>query len=560
MLFVSNCLYYFNFSSSVSLFWTGFGDPQSGIHHFEACIGTVVTACDITPYFECHLSSKYIKTGLNLPESTNLYVTVQAYNNNGMSVTKSSDYFRVDTTAPKILKKPSPFKKYTSFIHAIDQWDRSVLRISWKFEDTESSILRHLVKVVTHHDGYNPVEHIELGSEDRLTLTLEDKNWLQNGDVYKILVTACNAAGLCSTAESEDMLVDSTPPHLGGFKPPMTWHNFLDATGRRKASLNLTWYGFHDQESGINCYYIGVGKTYSGNELSAGLLKILSNNTLAESKVSVVINEHVSSDTKIVLSIIAENNAGLMSSISRVSLNALTTTLDQQSKNNSFGVFEIEKHSCDIHFCNKDCTCAVIGKPCSNAKTNMTCTTLNSTVKNPYNVSVNVRGGLIGRPYNMTTSSSCLAAHWVVESGHSSIKRFEWSMGIKDEPYGTGIFDMLTDIIWRDIGTIQQIVHCLQPNHTLISRTEYVIYIRAWVEMDLNIIFKSRPVMVDHSAPSVYKGRSIDDFVCKHDYDIIDQTTEAVACWTGVFYEQQSHIIYYTVGLGTSPGGKTLKI
>lgn len=148
-------------SSSVEIFWAGFEDPQSGIHHFEACIGTSAGLCNIAPVFNCLLASSHIKTNLNMPENTDLYVTVTAYNNNNQSVSRSSQYFRADSSAPVAVEKPVFIKDFVSHRNHFAQWVKSVLRISWKFIDLYSPIVRHVVTVVTHHEGHTPVEQFE---------------------------------------------------------------------------------------------------------------------------------------------------------------------------------------------------------------------------------------------------------------------------------------------------------------------------------------------------------------------------------------------------------------
>ena len=539
----------------MEIFWTGFTDPQSGLDHFEACIGTVPGKCDVTSNFNCLLASSHIKTGLDLPKNTDLYVTITAYNKVNMNMSEASNHFRVDSSPPIIQTKPKFFRNYTSFENVSAQWEKSLLRIYWKFIDHESPIVRHVVTLVTHHEGHTPVEHVEIGLENKLTISLDDKHWLHNGDTYKVLVTACNAAGLCTTAESETLLIDSTPAHLGGFKPPMSWLNFIDTSGTALAEMNLTWYGFHDQESGIKHFYIGVGKSYSGNELSNGLVRIVPNTRLNIHNTSLILNEPLLSNAKIVVAIMAENNAGLMSSISRVTLTTLQT-IPGKLLQAAGGLLEIEKHSCDIHFCNKDCTCAVVGQPCAFLNTNSTCHSVNSTADNPFNLTVNVYGGMRGEIVKITASSSCLAAHWIVASGNASIKRFEWSLGIKDYNPGEGIFDS-DELPWQDIGTRTEIVNCLSQNRSLIHETEYIAYVRVWVEADKYLVFKSLPIMVDHTAPAIRKGAYVkdSDSSCAFEYDVIDWADYISACWHGVFHEPQGRIVYYKIALGTSPGG-----
>ena len=525
--------------------------------HFESCIGNIPGKCDVTLKFNCFLESSHIKVGLNLPENTNLYVTVTGYNKNGQNVSKTSQPFKVDSTAPTIIAKPMFFTNYSRFEMTTAQWDKSILRLNWKFEDLQSPIVRHIVTLSTHHEGHTPVEYVELGQETKLTINLDVKNWLQNGDTYKATVTACNAAGHCSSAESDDLLIDSTPPHLGGFKPPMTWQNFVNGKNQPNCKLNLTWYGFHDQESGIRKFYIGVGRTYTDNELTNGLIDIDSATNAKEHTASITLTDDLNPNEFIVASIIAENYAGLKSPIGRVTLLTLASSSNILSSDLN-GILEIEKHSCDIHFCNKDCTCAVVGKVCTEVHTNVTCQNMNVTSDNTQNISVRVYGGMTHEPQYITASSACLVGHWYVDEGEQLIKRFEWTLGIKEEPYGEGIFDLINERPWMDVGKLLYGVHCLPSNRSLEHKTEYLIYVKAWVEMDRYLIFESPPVMVDHYPPAIRRGSFVKDSdgTCKTDYDFIDWTDTIVACWAKVFNEGQGHIIYYLVGLGTQPGCK----
>lgn len=495
-----------------------------------------------------------------MPSNTGLYATVKAYNKNNESASSSSRRFYVDLSPPELSIKPAFLTNYLSVDNNKNQWEKSILRLAWQFYDSESSIIRHIVTLSTHHEGHTPIENIELGHENNLTVHLDGKNWLQNGDRYKATVTACNAAGLCSTAQTEDLLIDSTPPHLGGFKPPLTWQNIFDINMEVKCIVNLTWYGFHDQESGIKTFYIGVGRTFTENELSAGLVKFDTETLEGGLNISITLNEPLASNDKIVLSIVAENMVGLRSSIGRVTVLALASSVSH-SHDKSGGILELEKHSCDVHFCNKDCTCSVIGKVCTETSTTLSCKPTKSTLSTTSDVYVSVYGGLPSSPQTITASSSCISTHWLVEKGISKIKRFEWTAGIKNGKPGEGIVDLLSERPWIDVGKEQLKIQCLPLNRTLEHGTEYIAYVKVWVEMDTFLTFKSQPIMVDHTPPGVTRGKFVidSDMACLSDYDFIDKTDHITACWEGVFNEYQGRIVYYTVGLGTTPKGKSTK-
>ncbi|XP_053382169.1 uncharacterized protein LOC128549491 isoform X2 [Mercenaria mercenaria] len=536
-----------------------FDDPQSGIDHYDMCIGTKPGSCDILPNMNCLLQSNVIKTGLSLPPKTTLYAMVTAYNRVRLNVTQISDSFYVDATPPLMSIKPRFLLENNNIPGKKGQWEKSVIKVYWKFNDDESPITHHAVTLMTHHEGHTPVEHVRLGSENELTIHLDGKSWLHNGDKYFVTVTSCNLAGLCSSERSDDILIDSTPPHLGGFKPPMVWENLNSSFGELKSNITLTWYGFHDQESDIKRYYITVSKTYSGNELTKGVSTVNADGSEIDRTYSFLLHERLKGDDTLFLTIWAENSVGLNSSLARVSVTVLSSSSSLDNAKLK-GPLELEKHSCDIQYCNKDCTCAVIGRPCVEEESAaVRCKELNETLMGQAIPDVEVFNGMNEKSLNITASSACLTGSWRVNEGMSNktIKRFEWSMGLQDQPVGEGVFDLKNKIPWNDVGLQKQIVHCLPENRTLIARETYVIYVRAWFSRNTFAIYRSAPIKVDQTAPSIGRGRTVIDSneLCNVDFDVIDWMDTITACWSDVFFEHQGHIIYYMISLGTYPFG-----
>ena len=550
-------LYCYHFSSSLHIQWAGFLDPQSGIDHFEACVGTRKYICDVVPYFTCMLQSSIIKTGLNLPLGQHLYVTVTAFNKAKMNVSASSNGFIVDTTPPVVEILPTYQTDYTSVSGSFAQWDKSIIRVFWKFRDNESPISRQIVSLLTHHEGHTPIEHYELGPENKLTIAMDGNNRLHDGDKYSVLVISCNAADLCTTARSADIVIDSTPPHLGGFKPPLTWQN----TGIHTSVVNLTWYGFVDQESGIDTFYLTVSKSYTEQELTKGVVEWQANTTLQEYQASVSLFDAIQPDDELILSVWAKNNAGLNSSIARVTVSALSTSVSDRNLSVHSGLLELQKHSCDIHFCNKDCTCAVVGQPCLEVSTNQTCSRLNmSDVENQGLPIIDVSGSLDHKEIRISASSACLSGSWKLRNDSSLVKvrRFEYGLGLKGQPVGEGIVDLKTTIPWQDVGKRQETVYCLSGNQTLIHDDAYVIYVRVWYDTNTFAQFESLPIHIDHTPPKRKRGGSVKDSnpACIIDYDFIDWNDTITACWNKAFSETQGKIIFFSFGLGTSPGCK----
>ncbi|XP_052790278.1 uncharacterized protein LOC128224473 isoform X2 [Mya arenaria] len=549
---------YLPLNTSLRLQWAGFEDPHSDIDHFEVCLGRQKNMCDIVPSFNALLQSYMIKSNISLPIKTPIFATVWAFNGVGMNVSSASDAILVDITAPYNKIKPSIMLDYNTIKDKTSQWEKSIIRVFWDFLDDESPIYSHELSLFTHHEGHTPVEKVHLGSEKQYIINLDGNNWLHSGDTYFVVITSCNAAGLCSTERTNDILIDSTPPHQGGLKPQMLWENYRDTSGLH-STLSLTWYGFYDQESSIDRYYVTVSRYFTKQELSGGVLIRNHDNTSDEQHGNFTLTEPLNPNDVIIVSVWTANSVGLNSSVSRVSLFSLSSMPSSVIIENQRGILELEKHSCDVHFCNKDCTCAVVGKPCNAVETNMSCVEIDAFNTTDSDLTkFAVFGGLQFQPLTLTASSACLAGHWM-QIEHSrkdpDIHRFEWSIGIHNQPYGEGVFDLQKEFPWVDIGLRQEFVHCLPINRSLVHGELYDIYVKTWYGPSAFAIFTSKPIKVDQTSPSLRRGRyiieGIDD--CATDLDFIDWTDEISACWSGVFSEQKSYIQHYLVALGTSP-------
>ena len=511
--------------------------------------------CDIVDRFNVLLHSNIIKSNLSLPIYSELFASVWAFNKVSMNTSFSSDGFIVDESAPILKQKPIFNIGELATNGNTAQWDRSLLKLNWKFIDQQSPITSHKISLKTHHDGHTPVENIFIGSEQHYTINLDGANWLNNGDRYVAVVTSCNAAGLCNTTRTDDLLVDATPPHIGGLQShiPNTWNNFVSPTNETLTSIQLTWYGFYDQESGIDQYYITVSRSFYKQELSSGINVLKHNQTSHTQTINMALSEPLQNDDLVIVSIWAQNKIGLNSSISKTTLLTLSNA---QSSALGSGQFAIQKHSCDVHSCNKDCTCAVVGKPCVEFKGNSTCSVITTTTTAKH--VLDVFGGLHHNIF-VTASSACLAGHWNRSvTSNNTVRRYEWSLGVKGHAVGEGIFDLSSESPWNDIGLTQQFVYCLPTNMSLVHNEDYVVYVRVWFDSSSFIVFHSPPIKVDHTPPSVRRGRYIIEGkpTCSKDFDFIDWVDSITACWKNVFSEQQSKIVYYSVGFGTSPNGR----
>ncbi|XP_071092662.1 uncharacterized protein [Haliotis cracherodii] len=553
MVFVGHDGHHHKYHGHVSTLparWFGFEDPDTGIYHFDWCIGTSSRKCDVLPSINNLLSDSVLKTGLKLPSGHPLYVTVNATNPAGLVATSTSDSFIVDASPPVATQKPtftSPYSKNMSAVNV--QWENSMLHLHWKFTDADSPIQRHLVSLSTHHDGASAVESIHLGAQDSTIILFEAGNLMRSGDVYTATVTACNAAGLCSTATSNQIRIDSTPPQMGGFESPMAWEEVIEQ-GVTKTRFDLRWLGFVDAESGIQSYHISVSRTYDGNELSRGIVQIVHDMYATKQSASFILSDLIRTGENIILTISATNTAGLSSTVGKVTM-AVVATDAKHTK----GTLELQRHSCSVHYCTGDCTCAVFGQRCLLTSSQQNCTDTTSKLKS---TDIVVHPGLEADT-TVTSSSSCLTAHWEASSSRvlSSITRFQWSIGEKGQNPGVGIFDFKTETVWREIEKRTRLIHCLPRGRSLQHGTEYIAQVKAWFSFSDYAVFQSHSFLVDHTPPAVQRAKSLldSDGSCKKDEEYFSHGQTITACWEGVFNDTQTPLTGFEVWIGTSPEG-----
>ena len=547
-------LFFFFTRSSLSGHWQGFGDPETDIEKYEWCLGYESYNCSITSFEDAQLSGSFIRSGLQLQLSVPLYLTVRATNKVGLQSMSSSDAFIVDDTIPYIVELPNLIAPDSLLRKNVSvQSDISLLRVSWMFEDQESPIVKHILTLKTHHQSNVSLEIKEIGAETSQILTFHKDNRLQNGDVYYLSVTACNQAGLCATAHSNDLLIDSTPPQLGGFVIPMTWEN-VQSGNTTRTQVNLTWTGFSDVESDITEYQIMVSRYYDGFELSGGI-KYINPDSYSEQSTTILLYEQLHNGNSIILAVRAKNGVDLVTKWSK-----LTVTVISSDHKEHHGFLEIQRHSCDVHYCNNDCTCAVIGKVCEPPKITKPCVSVSNKTNVDKYPEIKILFHLRkdeNRYY--TPSTSCLAAEWRFHLPDSlkNIARFEWSMGLKDHDVGVDIFDRRTERIWHSTGRQQNVTYCLPPDKSLGEGEEYVVYVRVWYSYTEYKQFESPPVMIDSTPPHVRRGRAVKDSdeTCVPDYDFMTRSSHVTACWGKVFQDSQSGIHSYTIQIGSSRCG-----
>lgn len=495
------------------------------------CVGTSRSVCDIEGKKNIRLETSGTLYDLNLPEHTEIFMILTAWNKAGLSTVTSSDGIQIDTSSPILSQIPtiSNSNRYGFVI------DRSFLNISWYFYDNNTPIVRCIVNIKSHHGRHVDVH---LSAKNFLTLSLKKNDWLQNGNTYYFSVTACNAAELCSTANGENFTVDSTPPHFGHFLDG-TWSNL-------ESKIELHIKNFSDFESGIIGYFVAIGETYGSDEISKGIIYFQHfGNWNDKQQITIKLYRNLTVNEKIYLSLWSSNRAGLNSSIRHFAL-FVSRTLSIHE-----GHLILEKHSCNAEYCNYDCTCSVFKDKCTElVSTTPTCSETNITnLFSVFTVKIGLNNGS-----KFSLSSQCLHAQWERNTTHA--KRHEWSFGIEGRPIGFGIFDSHSEQVWHDVSNNNNVIHCLSNNRSLEHGRSYIAYLKAWWSFSDFTIFQSEPMLVDLTPPSVRRGKYIVDSNgdCTRDIDYIS-SNNITTCWGNVFSDQQSGIFCYKVYIGTHPGG-----
>ncbi|XP_062573120.1 uncharacterized protein LOC134235054 [Saccostrea cucullata] len=532
--------HYISHRNSISAQWIGFQDPHSDLDHFEFCLSKKNYSCDITSFENVLLTNRITKSGVSLPIGTNLYVILRAYNRVGLYTQRFSEKFRVDTSPPLEVEKAGIDNSQFSYRHGT-QYEPSIIIVRWNFSELESHIESNEIILKSHSSGRTVQDQIIYGNENNMTIKLSEEDRLRDGDAYSVLVSCCNAAGLCTQSKSDLVLVDSSPPQIGGFRNPMKWNNVGNAT-----LIQLLWYGFTDFESGVEQYGLAISSSFTGSELSGGIVYI--NHIDKEiQELSINLTQKISDSDSIILSVFAINKVGLRSKTARA-----TVILFSETVNRTNGFLKIQRYLCRSHTCNFDCTCSVLGQKCRlNGDQNACIKAHNNSVLR------SVSFGRFNAQIDVTLSSSCMFSFWTIYS-KTYFQRFEWSIGVQHESVGAGVFNKDVESIWKDNGIFKNVTFCLKNGQSFKHDEYYVFYIRVWLSESEYEEIISKPVLVDTTPPGIRRGKSMRESrqsCIQDDIDYLNSTQDFLICWNGVFTESGAKIEKYILSGGSIPYG-----
>eukprot|EP00058_Branchiostoma_floridae_P022359 XP_002607849.1 hypothetical protein BRAFLDRAFT_117284 [Branchiostoma floridae] len=566
-------------TSSLAAHWYGFNDPHSGLSHYEWRAGTTPGGSNIVGNTQLHLTNVAVKTGLSLPVNTMIYVTVMAYNHVGMSVETTSNGFRVDTSAPTVTTAVHFDHTHGSLVSGTQTW-RSAVKIRWRFDDSESLVVDQHVSLSNHHGA--EVANIKLnGTVYEYTFT---ELALDDGNNYVAKVIGCNNAKLCTETQTGSLLVDSSKPLTGHFAintthaARLTRHrdSWMTYDNSGTPTLKLAWLGFSDYHSGIDRLMVAVGSGFYGRDKTLnGAPQVLAHGSQVGDQEndegyvytgSVQLSSSVSDFSTLYISLWAINGAGLASTV-------LHSAFEAVPASGSTGSLTLVRR-CDAHSCYGHCICAPFNQNCARPSGN-TCTLLDSSDKSYSTIEVYdktdysllTNGDTSDASY--TYSTCALAATWREATIGSAGRpyRYEWSAGISGQTVGSGLFDLVYDRVWYDVGLETSAVLTLPVGTSLEPGVTYVFYVRAWYTDNIYREFQSNGVRADQTPPKRSGSRKIKDLTStseQHDVEYMAQTDSLSAGWEYVFLDainsgNDYHLEHFELALGTYPGGEDVK-
>ncbi|CAH1259274.1 ADGRL2 [Branchiostoma lanceolatum] len=547
--------------------WFGFHDPHSGLSHYEWRAGTTPGGDDVYSTSRLHLTEMAYVSRVDppLPIGQAVYVTIRAYNKAGLFVERSSNGVKVDDTPPVFVSSPSFDLHHGSIIAESQVW-RTILSITWEVSDPDSPIERQHLSVFTHHQTDLDIEPVQIVGSVRAykftNLSLHD------GNTYFVRVVACNRAQLCTSAETDGLLVDSTPPTVGMFavhtehaaqlsRHQDGWMGYQQQNDTTPPHVRLAWLGFSDIHTGIENYHVTIGSELSGRDLSGGQVIVSHKNGITHEDEGVIqtasvnISRDLTPGERIYISLWAVNKVGLESLVAQDAFEVVPSSPHS-------GILSLVRR-CDAESCEGDCTCAPQNQKCGPPEMGCNDITDPSAYQQVLVYDVTDMRSLEAVDADVTPSQCTLAARWEILPGEKQIERFEWSAGGFGEDPETS---MLTGGIWFDVGLRTRAVLSLpRDGYLLQPEIKYVFHVRAWYGTHEYLDFHSNGILTDFTPPAVSKSRKVNDMSdVGHvaDVDFINSTSQLAVGWRNVFMDHDVGVAYFLVSLSTFPGGEDI--
>jgi hypothetical protein len=246
-------------ATTISANWTAWSDAQSGVTGYEWAIGTSAGGVDIQAYTSVGLSTSATNGALALSGGATYYVTVRGTNGAGGTSTASSNGVTVDATPPvagAVNDGPgADIDAQTSTTTISSNWT------AWT--DAQSGVTGYEWAIGTYAGGVDIQAYTSVGASTSAT---NGALALSSGTAYYVTVRGTNGVGLTSTASSDGVTVDTTPPVVGVVNDGAGAD--IDAQAST-TTISANWTAWGDPQSGIAGYEWAIGTSAGGVDIQA---------------------------------------------------------------------------------------------------------------------------------------------------------------------------------------------------------------------------------------------------------------------------------------------------
>ena len=265
---------YFKKGDSITAAWSGFIDGESLLSKFEwaICKASVNNEC-IGPYVNVGLKTAAVIDVLGIDYGISYVVTVRAFNKAGLFAEAASNEFILDGVMPSAgtvfdgLEREKDIEFQSSSTQLSANW--------LQFTDINSRIADYEICAGTEPGTCDESAFVSLGIKHTGTIT--GLSLIHNRRYY-VTIRATSDSGYTTTATSNGVRVDSTPPVGGEVRDGRT---LMDIDYQADDTyIYANWEEFQDEESDITGYTwcAGTGKgvcdiiseTNVGDRTSAG--------------------------------------------------------------------------------------------------------------------------------------------------------------------------------------------------------------------------------------------------------------------------------------------------
>ena len=234
--------------NDISCSWNGFKDDESSVVEYSLTVGTSAGADDIVGDTDMATATSFTLEGVQMPHNKQVFVTVNARNDENLKTSQTARAFVADTTPPQIVLRDGN----TSFPQDFDyQWSRNTVQAVLSVTEDVSRLVATTWAIGTIPNGTDLQEFTDVG----YSTSLQNNNLdLQHNHRYYVSAYALNDKTIETWVSTDGFLVDTTNPVCGQIVD-----DSFDITKDKDyvvSTINFktAWSGFSDPESPISHY------------------------------------------------------------------------------------------------------------------------------------------------------------------------------------------------------------------------------------------------------------------------------------------------------------------